>query len=66
LNIFNIRIIDYIRDIIIAWTMSTVFCGLDIHKETTYATILGPDKNILVQKRMSARALKLLSIIRVS
>jgi hypothetical protein len=33
--------------------MSAIFCGLDVHKETTYATILGLDGNILVQKRMS-------------
>jgi hypothetical protein len=27
-------------------------CGLDMHKKYTYATILGPDGDILAQKKM--------------
>ena len=33
-------------------TMSAFFCGLDVHKEYTYATLLGPNTEIITQKRM--------------
>jgi hypothetical protein len=32
--------------------MSAHVCGLDVHKRCTYATILGPDGEILAQKKM--------------
>ncbi|MGD0804913.1 MAG: transposase [Candidatus Bathyarchaeia archaeon] len=32
--------------------MSAVVCGLDIHKETTYATILDRDGQVLIQRKM--------------
>jgi len=32
--------------------MSALVCGLDVHKESTYATILGPDGEIVAKKRM--------------
>ena len=32
--------------------MSAYICGLDVHKKYTYATILGPDGEILAQKKM--------------
>ena len=32
--------------------MSAHVCGLDVHKRYTYATILGPDREILAQKKM--------------
>ncbi len=32
--------------------MSAVYCGLDVHKETTYATVLDKDGEIVTQKRM--------------
>ena len=32
--------------------MSAFFCGLDIHKESTYATIIGPDGEVVTQRRM--------------
>lgn len=32
--------------------MSALVCELDIHKESTYATILGPDGEIVNQRRM--------------
>jgi transposase len=32
--------------------MSAVVCGLDVHKETTYATILDPRGQVLVQRKM--------------
>ena len=32
--------------------MSALVYGLDIHKESTYATILGPDGEIVTQRRM--------------
>jgi transposase len=32
--------------------MSAHVCGLDVHKRYTYATILGPDGEILAQKKM--------------
>ena len=32
--------------------MSAVVCGLDVHKETTYATVLDPDGQVLVQRKM--------------
>ena len=33
--------------------MSAYVCGLDVHKRYTYATILDPDGEILVQKKMN-------------
>jgi len=33
-------------------TMSAVFCGLDIHKESTYATVLDLFGHVVTQKRM--------------
>jgi len=32
--------------------MSALICGLDVHKESTYATILAPDGEIVTQRRM--------------
>ncbi len=32
--------------------MSALVCGMSIHKESTYATILGPDGEIVNQRRM--------------
>ena len=32
--------------------MSAYFCGLDVHKESTYATVLSPDGDLVVQRRM--------------
>jgi transposase len=32
--------------------MSAYFCGLDVHKESTYATVLGPDGGVVAQSRM--------------
>ena len=32
--------------------MSAVVCGLDVHKETTYATVLNRDGQVLVQRKM--------------
>jgi len=32
--------------------MSAVLCGLDVHKETTYDTILGQDGEVITQRRM--------------
>jgi transposase len=32
--------------------MSAVVCGLDVHKETTYATILDPSGQVLIQRKM--------------
>ena len=32
--------------------MSALVCGLDAHKESTYATILDPNGEIVTQKRM--------------
>ena len=32
--------------------MSAVFCRLDVHKESTYATVLGQDGEVITQKRM--------------
>jgi len=32
--------------------MSTIVCGLDVHKESTYATVLDRDGQVLVQRRM--------------
>jgi len=32
--------------------MSAVVCGLDVHSESTYATVLGPDRRVVAQKRM--------------
>jgi hypothetical protein len=33
--------------------MIAVVCGQNIHKESTYATVMGPDGDILVQGRMT-------------
>ena len=35
-------------------TVSAVVCGLDVHMESTYATILDPDGEVLVQRRMKS------------
>jgi transposase len=32
--------------------MSAVVCGLDVHKETTYTTVLDPSGQVLVQRKM--------------
>jgi hypothetical protein len=32
--------------------MSPVVCGLDVHKDSTYATILNPEGKIINQTRM--------------
>jgi len=32
--------------------MSAVFCGLDVHKETTYATVLDSTGQVVTQRRM--------------
>ena len=32
--------------------MSAVFCGLDVHKESTYATILDQTGQVVTQRRM--------------
>jgi len=32
--------------------MSAVVCGLDVHKESTYATVLDRDGQVLVQRKM--------------
>lgn len=32
--------------------MSACVCGLDVHKRYIYATVLGPDGDVLVQGRM--------------
>jgi transposase len=32
--------------------MSVVVCGLDVHKETTYATLLDPSDQALIQRKM--------------
>jgi hypothetical protein len=32
--------------------MSAVVCGLEVHKESTYATVLDPGGEVLVQRRM--------------
>ena len=32
--------------------MSAVVCGLDVHKETTYATVLDRDGQVLIQRKM--------------
>ena len=33
-------------------TMSAVFCGLDVHKETTYATVLDQTGQVVTHRRM--------------
>jgi len=33
-------------------TMSAVFCGLDVHKESTYATVLDSTGQVVTQRRM--------------
>ena len=33
--------------------MSALVCGLDVHKDSTYATILSPEGKIVNQTRMS-------------
>ena len=32
--------------------MSAVVCGLDVHKESTYATVLNRDGQVLVQRKI--------------
>ena len=32
--------------------MSAVVCGLDVHKETTYATILDREGQVLIQRKL--------------
>ena len=32
--------------------MSAIVCGLDVHKESSYATVLGPDGQVLVQRKL--------------
>ena len=32
--------------------MSAVFCGLDIHKESTYATVLDSTGQVVTQRKM--------------
>jgi hypothetical protein len=32
--------------------MSAVVCGLDVHKESTYATVLDRDGQVLIQRKM--------------
>jgi hypothetical protein len=36
-------------------TMSAVVCGLDVHKDSTYATILNSEGKIINQMRMTMR-----------
>ena len=33
--------------------MSAFFCGLDVHKKYTYATVLGPDGELIAQQKMN-------------
>jgi transposase len=47
--------------------MSALFCGLDVHKDSTYATILNPEGKIVNQTRMeNERVLPYLSHFKVS
>ncbi|MFB0558305.1 MAG: hypothetical protein ACETVY_04225 [Candidatus Bathyarchaeia archaeon] len=32
--------------------MSAIVCGLDVRRESTYATILGPEGEIIAQRKM--------------
>jgi transposase len=32
--------------------MNAVYCGLDVHKESTYATVLDDEGQVLTQRRM--------------
>jgi len=32
--------------------MNAVYCGLDVHKESTYATVLDTDGQVVTQRRM--------------
>jgi len=32
--------------------MSAVFCGLDVHKESTYATVIDSTGQVVTQRRM--------------
>jgi transposase len=34
------------------YTMNAVYCGLDVHKESTYATVLDDEGQVLTQRRM--------------
>lgn len=46
--------------------MSAVVCGLDVHKDSTYATILNPEGKIINQTRMiNEKVLSYLSHFRV-
>ena len=33
--------------------MSTLVCGLDVHKESTYATVLDEKGQVMVQRKLS-------------
>ena len=47
--------------------MSALVCGLDVHKDSTYATILSPEGKIVNQTRMeNERVLRYLSHYKVS
>jgi hypothetical protein len=47
-------------------TMSALVCGLDVHRDSTYATILDCDGKIVSQRRMSNdRILPRLSAYRI-
>jgi len=35
-----------------AHIMSAVVCGLDVHKETTYATVIDPNGHVLIRRKM--------------
>jgi hypothetical protein len=43
----------FVRRELSSHTMSALVCGLDVHKESTYATILDANGKIANQKRMS-------------
>ena len=32
--------------------MSTVFCALDVHRESTYATVLDSTEHVVTQRRI--------------
>ena len=47
--------------------ISVLVCGLDVHEDSTYATILNPERRIVNQTRMSSeRVLPYLSDFHVS
>ena len=37
--------------------MSAFFCRLDVHKKYTYATVLGPDGELIAQQKMNKEEL---------